>query len=901
MRHREGGTILVIPTSEDTAFRVIPHPLLITKLRPPNLRARSISRFRLLERIADGQEARLILVTAPAGFGKTTLLCQWINQIHCPVAWLTLDKTDNDVSLFWEYIITSIRTAVPEVGNLALELLQSSELLPIPMILIELINSLTTYSKPVILMIDDYHLIMQSEVHASLIFLIEHAPSNLSIVIASRTSPPLPLSRLRANGQLYEILTEDLRASQEETARFLAEVMKLELPDTAVQQLAQRTEGWLAGLQLAALSLRGQTDIFQFLKTFSGSNRLILNYLLDEVLRYQPTEIQQFLLETSILDQLSAPLCDAVTGRNNSQAILAGLERDNLFLIALDEEQVWYRYHTLFADLLRDQLTSRKSTSLRDLHARAARWYERQNNVTEAIRHYQAADEIGQAASLISKTAITTLSAGNIKALMGCLDMLPDEITRSFPRLSLAKAWVVLLTKKPEIMESLLQPVTTAKDSGQTDWTLHSELTTVRTWLRENQNNDTAFNVEGITEDGLWLRGTVALSLGTGYYYQGNSHLANIAFQAALQLLQAAEDRFGVIVALLSLGDIARGKGQLNQARVYYRKILEVAVEPGGQLNPMAGHALVGLAKIACETFDLPAANKALEEALNVSGNSESSVSLNAYLTISLVRHAMGDATGALEALTIVEEIARENRMAHVIDRVNAFRVQLYLKMKMFQDAYNWFNRSNLSVADQVTRKRHAEYITLSKVLIHSEKYSEALELLDKVFTLAQQQGRLAHQLEALVLQTVSLIHHKDQDLAVTTLQKALALAQPEGFIRPFVLHGDIVLATLLKALPTTDFIDKILSSIENNIVTPVTQSARTSKTEASFAPEALTDRESTVLRLLVGGMTNKEIAKEIYVSVNTVKTHIRNIYSKLNVTSRSKLVKLVTEHNLLG
>jgi len=903
-------------------------PLLLTKLRPMRPRPNSVRRPRLLSRLDMGASGLVTLVCAPAGFGKSTLLARWIDERALPTAYLSLGEGDDDPATFWTYLVSSLRLALPDVGERALELLEHHDAPPLDGVLADVINGLSDHDTHVALVIDDYHVIDSGDIHSGLTSLIDHAPPYLHLVIASRSEPPLPLHRWRARGELIEITAADLRSSEEEAGSFLRGVMGLDLARHDMAALADRTEGWWAGLQLAALALKEGGDAHRVIDALSGDNRLILGYFTEEVLERQTERVKRFLLETSILEHLCGPLCDHVTQRPDSQEMLEWLDRSNLFVEALDGNRHWYRYHALFADLLRRRLTARDDQVVTRFHARAGQWHEHEGYVAAAIRHYRAANEIGPASHLIGRTISAGHSALGTRALLGWFEGLAGASPKSFPRLSLAKAVVTFLAEHPKVIEAFVRSAgsgversgavdtrnrnggrkeplddgTRASDAAVEVW---DAIDRVKAYLENGVEVGLQPNRD--SKDEAWLLGTIALSLGSGLYYRGAWDTASKAFIEAHRLLGTAGYTYGQLVALLTLGDIERLQGRLGLAAERYREMLEVSANGGGQPLPLAGHGSIGLAKVLCERFELASAKNAALEGLDRGGHEERSVLLNGYLTLSLIMRCQGDVDGALRSLEQVEEIALQNGLAHVVKRADAFRAQIWLAQGDLDAASKWFGRCERSPTDAPSRMSHAEHVTLALVLLALDRTSEASELLRRLRQLAEQQGRLAHRLEVMVLQAMALRDRRQGDEAATMLSAAMRLGAPAGYVRPFVLYGDRVRALLegVSVEPDLEHYRRRLcdAAVQGSLTpAPRASAGRATMSRSGDVPiEPLTEREMTVLRLLVGGMSNKEIAKETSVSVNTVKTHVRSIYGKLGVGSRARLVARVNELELLG
>jgi len=595
--------------------------LLRTKIRIPRLRPQLVVRQRLLDRLQSGIWCRLTLVCAQAGFGKTTLLVEWARQSGRPVAWITLDEGDNAPERFLRYLHAAIQAALPGVGAAATAMLQISQPLQPVAFVSSLINDLDEQGTPAILVLDDYHTLHNQAIHETVNYLLEHLPENLLLVISGRSDPPLPLSRLRAHGEITELRGSDLCFTAQESAEFLNQVMGLNLTGEAVAMLEARTEGWIAGLQLAALSMRDRADSLQFIKSLTGSSRFILDYLVEEVLRRQPEDIQEFLLKTSILERLRPDLCQAVTGQAGSGAVLERLEQANLFIQALDDEQGWYRYHTLFADLLRYQLKQTWPEQVELLHIQAAAWYETNHLPFEAVSHLLAAGDLPQASILVERTGEDFLNRGQANQFLGWIDTLPAAVYRARPRLPLLYAWGLISTAQFAAVEPHLQAVEQALKTwhppeSETDLrnlpeAIASQLLATRAIVASTQGDlektiRLANQALAVMSPDANLYGALQMGLGVAYRLSGNLPLASQSFAAASQTAQKSGEIAVALTALFNVGDIQYECGLLHQAEATFRRGMDLAASYSQGSLPVSSMAFCGLAGLYYEWDNLP-------------------------------------------------------------------------------------------------------------------------------------------------------------------------------------------------------------------------------------------------------------------------------------------------------
>jgi LuxR family maltose regulon positive regulatory protein len=784
-----------------------------------------------------------------------------------------------------------------------------------------LINQLASQAGEgeVLLLLDDYHLIESQSVHTSLIFLLEHLPPQLRLVIASRADPLLPLARLRVRGQLAELRDNDLRFTREEAAVLVREAVgsDVRLPDSVMAMLVARTEGWAAGLQLAALSLRGQTDVASFVATFSGSHRHVLDYLTEEVLERQPQPVRTFLLETSVLDRLSGELCDVVTGRTDSQRMLEAIERANLFLVSLDEVRGWWRYHHLFADLLRVRLQQEQPQRIRTLQGAAANWHEAHGLIDDAIRHAVAAGELSRAARLIERNADGFLLRGEGVTVHRWLALLPANVLGTRPRLLLAQAYLALLGGQPDAVEGSLDAAEGAFNNGADEPFEPSVGTGVS--LLSNVPADIALNrayladLRGDAERALefvsraraetspseWMLDSLARGyLALAEWLHGRIEDAERALSKCILLWRVAGVRHCAVRGCYHLAQVQRAKGQLGSALATYRQALEVAAGPGRHALSVAGMAYVGMAEIAYQRGELDSAARYLSEGIPLCRQFlEAQPLATGLATLAWIQHVQGNPKGALEA---IEEGVRIAPSPGLLNLVPAQQARLALAQGDAATANRWTQERGLSADDDMSYAREPEYLILVRVLLAQDRADQALALLDRLLALAITQGRTGSIIELRALHALTLAATDDEVRALGALTEALTLAFPEGYIRVFA-DESAPMATLLARLMAAQRRDRMAAR-----GIPLDYLGRLARAFEQAAPigtsvvEPLSDREFQVLQLLAAGRQNREIADELSVTVDTVKKHITHILEKLGATNRTEATARARQLGLL-
>ena len=898
-------------------------PLLATKLHMPRPRTDLVSRPHLVERLQQGMTSALTLVSAPAGFGKTTLLAQWLAQSAMPAAWLSLEAEDNDPMRFLSYLIAALQTLDTQLGTTALAILHTSQLPSPERVLAILISDLTSRDTgDFALVLEDYHVITDEPIQRGMTFLLEHLPPQVHLVMATRADPPLPLARLRAQGQLTEVRTADLRFGAAEASEFLQTVMGLDLEAEAVATLEQHTEGWIAGLQLAALSLQSRADASAFLSAFSGSHRYVLDYLSEEVLARQDASVQQFLLHTCLLDRLSGPLCDAVMEQQGSQAMLETLERANLFVVALDDERDWYRYHHLFAEVLRSHLQQIEPTLVSGLHRRASAWYEQHDLPIEAVQHALAVPDLELAARLIESIALPFTLYGQISTVLHWMNALPDALVRTRPFLCVYHASLLAVTNQLDAAKARLQDaeqyalkeLSTEQARTILGWVLATRAGVVGLIGDIADSVSLAHQaLELLPETEIIPRTTAIFVAARAYEVNGDvTPTTEREVAAVVALVRTADNPFGAVSNICLLARLHVRQGRLRQAAAAYALVVQAVPRP--EILQTLFTSLpyyFGLGDLLRERSELDAAERYLvqgmvmvKEAVTV----EPLAAIVGYTALARLEQVRGNTREALATLDGLVQLAEQRHFAqYLMTQEAAVRARLELAQGNVAAAIHWANTSGLSAGDEyLPYLREGEYLALARVLIvqgrddpASSFLQDVLHLLDRLLQDAEAKARLGSVLEILVLRALALEAQGHQTTALSTLERALVLAAPEGYIRLFVDEGEPMLALLRQAYArgiVSDYVATLLAAFgEQHVPALPPPSPRT----WSLA-EPLTEREREVLRLLLAGASNHEIAHRLVVSVNTVKRHVYNLSGKLGVQSRTQAIARARTLNIL-
>jgi LuxR family maltose regulon positive regulatory protein len=918
-------------------------PLLATKLYIPPPRPSLVPRPRLLERLDEGLrlDRRLTLISAPAGFGKSTLLSAWVARCERPVAWLSLDRGDNELQRFLAYLVAALRTIPPlaeaAVGRSILAALQPADLggrasaPPVEPLLTVLVNELAALGAgPFLLILDDVHLIEDRAVHGALSFLLENLPpppGGIHLVLAGRADPPWPLARLRARDEITELRTDDLRFSDDEALAFLNRASALDLTPEDVAVLRERTEGWIAGLQMAALAMRGMCspqgpersrDAAAFIETFRGTHRFVLDYLMEEVLSQQPPARQEFLLQTSILERMIGPLCEAVCtdlpgGRG--QVSLEELEQANLFLMPLDHERQWYRYHSLFADLLNSSLRQARSVEqIRELHRRAGQWHQEQGLLEEAVKHTLAAQDFEQAVSILEQNLLAILYHSGAPTFLGWIEQLPEALVQQHPWMDIYRAWTLAHSGQLDQTAALIQEVEVRLPPDQPESSdLLGSMTAIRAYVANLRGHlDQALELahranNQLLEDNLRVRASVAYTLADSHFARDDMEGASHAWSDMIELGTRADRPLLTLPAMCNLATVKKVQGRLREAHDLYGTIYQRMLEQDALDSRMRMSYEMGLGDLLYEWNDLRAAHDHAMVGL------EYCQRFGVYLTHQVVGHlllmrvlqAQGEPGRALEALAQAEAVVRASPIQQgVMLQFRSWRARQWLAVGDLEAASRW--------ADEIDDPCELEQMARVRVRLAQGRLEDALQPLDRMAEAAGEGRRTGRLIEILVLQ--ARIHQAQgrQDQALAALGQALTLARPEGYMRLFIDEGAPVGGLLRQAAVQG------IAATQGHAVSYVGQLLAAVKSEAEArkrrAPEPLppappaaeplldplTERELEVLRLLAAGLRNKEIAGTLVIAQSTVKQHLKNIYAKLDVHSRTQAVAQARELGLL-
>jgi LuxR family transcriptional regulator, maltose regulon positive regulatory protein len=911
------------PRAESTA---VTRALVTTKLRPPRTRPNLVARPRLREALAGTDGRRLTLVSAPAGFGKTTLLSEWSQSCaggERPVAWVSLDEGDNDPARFLSYLVAALRTVQEGIGEGVLASLRSPERRQLEALVGSLVNEIAALPNELAVVLDDYHVVDAQPVHGIVSFLLDNLPANVQLVIASRVDPPLPLARLRARGQMAKLGAADLRFTPEEAAAFLGDVMGLDLSAEDVAVLEERTEGWIAGLQLAALSMRDRADFSGFVEAFSGSHRDVLDFLAEEVLERQPEVVREFLLRTSVPESMSAPLCEALTGREDGQETLERLERENLFVVALDDERRWYRYHHLFSDFLKTRLERENPKLVGELHLRASDWYERSGRTFEAVGHALASGDRERAADLVERAIGEMWFRGEVLTLLGWLEALPEETKRRRPRLLLEHATALMWVGRLEGVESLVREAervveAAAEGSGEGSSPSAADIhhryllgyaAAARAW-RANLMGDSPSGIEfarralAILPDDPGPRTFAALCLGEALRTTGDLAAAGEVFAEAAELGRSVGHDYGALTAMVWQARVRAASGRLRLAEDSFRRARRFVTERGIGLLPAAGPAHLGMGSLLYERDELEEAERELEDGISLAERTrELSNLVWGYVTLSRVKLARGDEYGALETAREADGAARASGADLEVAIATAWMARLRLARGELAEAVALERERAAKAQDAADAAHVVDRLTSARVLHARGHHGEALGLLEELRGFAETSRITGGLIEILALQALVLWAKNEKERAVSTLTRALTLAEPEGYVRTIVDEGPEMAELLSAALEARQrgrldppipahYVRRLLAATERDaakVAQPATQ-----------LPEPLSERELEVLVLIAAGKRNPEIARELFIVLSTVKTHVHNIYRKLGARNRAQAVSRARELNLL-
>ena len=889
--------------------------LLPTKFTIPPLLDQLVERNRLTELLNEGVRGKLCIVSAPAGFGKTTLLCDWLRKFKTPVAWLSLDEQDNDLIRFFVYFITAMQRIDGSIGRDILSALRAVHPPSIEQLLIKLISEINNLENDFILILDDFHIVTDQSIFDALRFLLEHLPHKMHIIISGRVDPPLPLARFRVKGQMTEIRSGNLRFSRDEAEFYLNDLMDLGLSSEQIDALEVRTEGWIASIMLAAQSLRGRSDKHDFVEDFSGSNRYIMDYLIDEVMSQQSKEVQAFLYQTSILGSFCANLCDDVLEISNSRQIIKQLEQSNLFLISLDENRSWFRYHNLFTDFLEHRQNEKNPEILSVLHRRASQWYETNGQVDEAVGHALLSGDLERVATLVEETAASLTIRKELNKLLRWIDFIPENLRRNHPLLCVYHAWALLFTAQLEAVEPTLMIAEASQHLVQ-QTPISAFVTTIRafqathSWDSEKAillSKRALKQMSSVPSDQSTLihQGAATINLADNYRISGDLTKARQLYTEAIALNQKADNIFAMLGAFWSLGDVAKTQGQLRRAVDIYKRGLQAAATWLDQ-NEHEGVPLLAtedlhlrLGAVLYQLNDLTGVAKHVQRANELFELEETWERLLGYKMMAYLHQATGEYNAALDMLNKSNEIFEGLNFQKLYPFQDPLLIDLYIILSrevpgmayLLQEVEDWIKTCLLKPDDVFDYSHVFEYRQLSRGLVAVGRADEALPLLDRLIEASHTGDRRGDAIEFLTIQAMAQFSLGNTASALTALGQAFTMAEPEGYIRVFADEGQPMMSLLKEAKArgvTPRYVDQLLAAFPLGMEGSRT-SQRSATTSSSQIVEPLSEREVEVLRLLAAGLKYDEIGDQLFISLNTVRTHIKNIYSKFNVSSRTE------------
>lgn len=891
--------------------------LLNTKLSIPPLRPSHVQRVDLVQKLDKLQEHKLALIVASAGYGKTTLLSEWIAHSELKVVWFSIDAGDNEPIRFWDYVVAAIQTAFPQIGEKTLTLLHEPQPLPIETIISTLINELSSLPDLLTIVLDDYHVVETPAIHDGVAFLVEHMPPQLRLIMTTRSDPPLPVARMRVRGQLLELRSVDLRFSPPQIITFFSDVMGLVLTTEEIAALDTRVEGWIAGLQMAGLALQGKRNAAEFIASFAGDHRYVLDYLGDEILDRQSAEMQQFLLQTCVLERLNAELCDAVVGSMESRTVLDHLERNHFFIVALDEKRQWYRYHRLFADFLHHRLGLKYPDRVRELHQRASHWFEQNGLQSEAISHALAAKDNQRAAGLVQSIAeLLIWRRAEHNTLLGWLTALPENVIRIYPRLCIYHAWVLYLTNQINAAEQRIRDANNAltHSIGSPDplitgmlAAVHSTLTGVRHQFPETLRLSRQA-LDLLPEESVSWRCMAAINLGVTCAYIGEVQEAGNVLSYAMELSQEIGSAFAMVSAFWHLSSLQTTQLALRAAESTCQQLEQAVHIPGLQRFPTSGYIALLQGEISMERHELDAAAQYLQQSVEqMNPESFPMPLLRAYVALSRLRTLQGDTESAGQYWQLAEQLERMSRLQGRSTFLSVARVRRWLEQGKLDAVEAWAAENTLDLDDEFGYHREEYYLMLSRYYIaRGNRVDKALYLLERMVERAETSRRHGSLIRALIVQALAFHAGNDSPRAVHSLARALSLAEPEMPVRVFADEGHAIALLLERILDmqrkgqlarpiSSGYATRLLTTMGKRSHTPVP-----ARRTGGHIADALSMRELEVLRLLADGLESNEIAERLVIAVDTARKHIKNIYSKLDVHSRWEAIKHAEANHLL-
>ncbi len=866
----------------------MPIPILTTKLYSPPLRPDAVLRPRLIERLNEGLHRKLTLISAPAGCGKTMLVSEWLSQIERPFAWLSLDERDNDLSRFLAYLVAAIQRIDASIGQEVLALLETPQTPALEIVLTTLLNDLIQIPENSILVLDDLHLLDSTMIDEALNFLLDNLPPQLHLVIASREDPQLPLARLRARNQLTELRAADLRFTVSEAGDFLNQAMSLNLTEDDILALETRTEGWIAGLQLAAISMQGHEDTREFIESFTGSHHFVLDYLLAEVLQQQPEKVQNFLLQTSILERMSASLAAAILNESleSVQETLDTIVQSNLFIIPLDNERRWYRYHHLFGDLLHQRLQN--SSDINELHIRASIWHEENGFELDAFFHAASANDIERAERLIEGDKIPFYFRGIVAPILNWLESLPEDVLDARPSLRVMHAMVLSFTgrslEEPEASLQIAEAAIKATPDNPNNRNLEGSIAAVRAMLAIPNNQidsileQSQLALELLHPDKFAVRANAAWTLAYGYQVQGQRGAAIEAYSEVIPASEATGNTMVTIAAAIGLGGLQKAENQLHRASETFHYVIQLSGEPP---FPPASVAYLGLSRLNYEWNRLDLALEQAQQALKLGMQLKTvDTPIAALMVIARIKLLQGDVSRAVSALAEAEQLIHERQLLFIMPDIISIRVLIAL------------HQGNLEKASQLAQSQD---IPISQIRVHLARgdTGAALKLLETLHTEAETKDFKNDLLQAKILRSIA--HQMDNriDAALQILTQALNMTEAEGFIRSYIDESRPMKQLLSEAKARgimPDYVTHLLSEFEGH----------TKPSPAQDLIEPMSERELEVLGLIAEGLSNREISERLFLALDTIKGHNRRIFAKLHVKNRTEAVARARELSLI-
>lgn len=895
------------------------YQFLTTKFSLPPPRPQNIVRLRLLDLLHTAHtveyHCKLTLFSAPTGFGKSTLLCDWLHSDSHPysisaLAWLSLDEGENEPARFWLSFVAALQKSQPQFGEHLLSALHAHQTAPIEELLTAILNEINILTKPCVLILEDYHVITDPTIHQALTFLLDHLPAQMRLIMTTRFDPPLPLARLRLHRELCEVRAADLRFTTEETAAFLTQVMGLTLPNRDIAQLTEQTEGWIAGLQLVALSLQNQEHAHNFVQAFRGSNEFVADYLTEEVLSRQPHHIQEFLLHTSILKQLNGSLVNAVTETEHGSALLEHLRQANLFIVPLDSEHQWYRYHRLFADLLRVRLQETESDLIPVLYRRAIDWYEHKGLINEAIEQALEGRQFEQAAALIERYGGAMLSCGELATAIRWLGALPEALILACARLCLLSAWASLLSRNVQMVPYYLA---SAKRHLQeldqaTEELTHEVLGNVagieahiaRYQARIADSITLSLqaleHLETLPARAAISRGAISLNLGYAYAAQGAVVEASRVFALAERFGQASGNPYLALAALSNQARLYELQGKLRLAEERYLQALELGPRYGSQHLPGEAAAYIGLGELRYEWNRCDEALEMLTKGIALGKLIEEvSVLHDGSITLARVHYAQGRVEQAFALLRQAKE--RVGAAPQYLAQIEVWEARFLLLQDQVAPVATWVSQRGLVAEQPLADLHEMEYLVLVRLLLSQHRPETALSLLAHLFIMAEASKRTKSVIEILLLQALTRWMLGQSQQALVPLAQAFALTEPEGYLRIFVDEG-ARMASFLRQVTSQKMGGAYMNSVQAAF--PAVEPTHNKETHGLLLGKSLSPREQEVLRLIAAGLANKAAADRLCITPGAIKKHLNNIYGKLGVNSRTQALIRARDLSLL-